>query len=185
MSRTLHLVLLAAVAASGCGIRTSSDPRPSRMPANGCAWEDYTDAKRGFSVLVQKCTDGKSGIDQVEKMIEVFDKPAQQPLDQAIRERFFNSLSDEEHAGCTAQKSERLLLPDPIVTMEITPRGGYLLEVKKKREADPEFRACGDHGQGKTLAYFEYHPNETLTKYLFVRLGKDRPLFDEMSIRLR
>jgi len=184
MNTRVACIAAAALMAAGCGLRRA-EPRPSRLPAKGCTWQDYTDDKRGLSVLVQKCPDGKSGVDEVQKKIEAFEKPGTQPLDQAIRERFFGALSDQERDGCTAQKSERLLLPDPILTMEITPRGGYLLEVKKKRETEPDFVACGDHGQGPTLSYFEYHPNETLTKYLFVRLGKDRPLFDEMSIRMK
>ena len=175
-----YLLLTGLVLLTGCH-KGPETLQASRAAEKGCAWGDYRDEKQGFSVLVQQCDAGRSGVEEAKKSIKVYPKAVNVGIEQAIRERFFPAFNDLDRAGCAVMPQTRVMFPDPIQTLEIVPYGVYSSDAARKRE-EPGFVACGDHGQG---GYFEYHPHETLTKYAFVRAGQQPLLFDERSLRFQ
>jgi hypothetical protein len=178
-----HWVFAGLLLLAGCGRKTEV-PQASRAPEKGCQWIDFRNDKQGYSVLVQDCDGGRSGTEQARKDIEMFTKGSDVPIEVAIRERIFGTMTDREREGCAVRPQTRIMFPGLVQSFEIVPRGPYASEVLKRREEGEELDPCGKYGPGRKAAFFEYQPSESLKKYVFVRLGQDPPLFDEMSIRI-
>jgi len=64
----------------------------------------------------------------------------------------------------------------------IMPTGAYAKKIDKELQQEPRDFGCGNYGAGQSTMYFEYHPGETKTKFLWVDTGQDEPLFDQASI---
>jgi hypothetical protein len=62
------------------------------------------------------------------------------------------------------------------------PTGAYAQKIDKELKQEPRDFGCGEFGAGQSTAYFEYHPEESKTKFLYVDTGQDEPLFDQASI---
>ena len=180
---------------------------PSRKPLAGCQWKEFTDQRLGIYMLIQECqppgpqmtfvasgnavyevrTSQVSDPAKGQKVVEVFEKPEAQPIMEAIRQQFVDKLPAKEKAGCTVREpAMRLRLNDSgKETFEIVPKDAYAEEIARFRSQAPGVLACGEYGQADPVWYFEYHPLEIKTRFLFVRYGQDEPLFDEQSIRLQ
>jgi hypothetical protein len=203
-------LLLILAAAPAC--RKAEEPKlpvPRKVahsrPANaGCEWTLFKDERLGVQVPLQRCKEGTqlelkaagnviylvaeqaadptSGI----KAIEVFEKPAAQPISDAIVERFVNKLPPAQRSGCIVNTpSGRIELNDSgKQSLEIIPAGGYAVEVVGRRKKEPNLPACGAYGDSGTVSYFEYHPNESQTKFFFVRISKETPVIDEQMFKL-
>lgn len=64
----------------------------------------------------------------------------------------------------------------------LVPTDEYRDQVYAELRQYPRDFGCGPFGEGQGSTYFEYHPNESLTRYAFVIYGMDEPLFDERSL---
>lgn len=198
MKQIALLTLLAAAALmAGCGKQGPGlqPAKPSRAAADGCAWATFEAAAPGVSLLYEKCqeerftfvaeantivmrraADGASW-----PIVEVFTKREMQPVEGAIREQFISALDGNERSGCVAAPSPQVRV-DALRTFEIIPAPQYAAEVAKLREKGP-VPVCGEYGDAMSLRFFVYQPEVTKTRFAFVNAGKDRPLFDETSIR--
>ena len=122
----------------------------------------------------------------VRALSEVLSKPADQSLEEAIRESFVTPLEPEARASCEVRNSTEGPPPgrDKII-VEIVPTGRYEKKIMHDLERNgPRDFGCGPFGKGQGTTYFEYHPFEDRTKYLYVIYGMDAPLFDENTIAL-
>jgi hypothetical protein len=179
-------------------------PTPSRAPEPGCTWKPFESSQLDIGLLVQSCSQkdlqyvfsAKGNWLTMRRpsdpatfnspyIIQVFSKPADQPIEAAIRARFITNLKGEARESCQV----RPLSPSPLndkrkQVFEIVPTGAYKQRIMKELQQEPRDFGCGNHGKQQGSVYFEYHPEESQTTYLFVVFGMDAPLFDENSIEI-
>lgn len=183
----------------------------SRPPMPGCVWQPYQFAQLGVRLLYQDCTDPSAhyqlsqhgnwleqhrpsddAIFGKHRIVGVFHKPATQRIEDAIQQNFVNRIrldNPREQAQarkyCRVVRSYRPVLRDANkITLTIVPTGSYLRDIQHQLQQAPRDYGCGEYGADQALSYFEYHPNVSTTRYLFVEVGMDEPLFDENSIEL-
>jgi len=196
--------------ASGAGFAADSGnartplPSPSREAEKGCEWRPFDSPALGLSLLVQQCSADNmryvfsTNGDWIEahrpsddatfngpRQIKVFRKAAYQPVEDGIRDFFVTQLPPEASASCVVRAVEKspVTSKDKII-LEIYPTGDYEKKILEELKKEPRDFGCGHYGKGQGLSYFEYHPSEDPTKFLFVEYGMDAPLFDENSLTL-
>lgn len=209
MARLWTTLACAATLGAACAAAQPArppTPRASRPAAPRCTWEPLEGREAGLRLLVQRCDRGadtyvlsfrgpvlerhRPANDTIfggHYVLEVFTKPADQPIEEAIRERFVLPLEPEARAGCEVRPVERWSprLGEGKVALTIVATGAYRAAL-----ADPargkDF-GCGDHGEQDETTYFEYHPAESRTRYAHVVYGwsGEPPLFDERSLLFR
>jgi hypothetical protein len=179
--------------------------QPSRPPEQGfgCVWQPFESRELGIRLLVQDCTDPKIHYEFSAKdgwleehrpsdpvtfgpsqIIRVLAKPADQPIAAAIRQQFVATLTDRQaKASCQVRafKNPEVKATGKLL-FTIMPTGAYAKKIGKELRREPRDFGCGEFGAGQSTAYFEYHPAESQTKFLYVDTGQDEPLFDQASI---
>lgn len=117
--------------------------------------------------------------------IQVFTKGAEENIMAAIKRVAAKKQSRRERKHCdpimrtfnflNAYKRAYVLTPDDYLAAKLADKGGD--------EGVPP-PACGAYGdQPDGLAYFEYHPDESQTRFAYVDFGQDEhPMFDESSL---
>ena len=174
--------------------------RPARA---GCSWRPFADAVLGLRLLVESCATGVPGgrfaargaeiVDVADAsggargtpVIQVFSKRAGHAIDEAIRARFFPQLVPTVRAGCRVRRQATAGEADAAREIwRIVPTDEYREQTAKWREAEPGAMVCGPYSERAGEGYFEFRPNESATRYLFVWIGGDLPHFDEHSIEL-
>jgi hypothetical protein len=198
--RAAVLVALFAVAAAGSAAPAKG---PSRKAVKGCRWEKLADSKVGLEAWVQRCDFGFRKIDflfqgsslavrysdggEPEPVVDVLDLAAGETPEQGIR-RLFDERTDKAVAsrcilapyGGTGKRA-----PRGVLRFTFVPNAAFATELAAA--ADPEEvpdPPCGDWGDAPDgIQYFEAHPGPA-RKVLFVRVGQDEPLFDEMTLKL-
>lgn len=197
-SMRLFFALLAV-----CAIASSQEAlKPSRSASPGCTWKPWRDEQLGIVMLVQECPGGNAhkfvsanstvrivlpGKDPARSPIalEVYEKPDRQKVRDTIDSRFRAKLSSRQKAGCDiVEVTDKYPLTRDNEAWQIVPIGPYKAEAARQRDVEPGAEVCGAYGEIDTVQYFEYHPSESKTRYLYVRLGPDSRLFDEKSIRI-
>jgi len=194
LAALLCLIALAAHAA-----------QPSRPTEQGfgCVWKPFESRELGIRLLVQDCTDPslhyefsvKDGwleehrpSDPVtfgpSQIIRVFSKPAIQPIEAAIQQQFIATLTDKDaKTSCRVRPFKNAEVKGTGKQLfTIMPTGTYARKIDKELKQEPRDFGCGEFGAGQSTAYFEYHPEESKTKFLYVDTGQDEPLFDQASI---
>ena len=120
------------------------------------------------------------------RLIRVLVKPAAQIIQDAIAAQFIAALPDTEaRANCKVRPFSNPAVKTkakPLFT--IMPTGAYARKIDKKLKEEPGDFGCGEFGGGQSIAYFEYHPAETKTRFLWVDTGQDEPLYDQDSIEV-
>ncbi len=206
--RRLGLFLLLAL--TGCVFdaaradRMEIPPRartllPSRPQGNGCVWKPFEAPALGIRMLVQNCSEPdwryvfavsgnaifvKSGAAKNEKIVELFTKPAEQSLGDAIEEAFIQKLTGEAKASCQVRvvKDSLVVLSEQVI-VDIAPTGAYGVRIADEAREGRRDLGCGDYGANKDgTQYFVYHPDEDKTRYLFVAQPENKSLFDQDSI---
>jgi len=202
MTRTLPPVLLVALV---LGVRPAAAADPSRPPDQGCSWENFESATLGIRLLIENCPDPRmhyvfsANGDWLEQhrpsddttfgshqVIRVIAKSAGQPIEAAIRQEFIAKLTDKTaRASCkVARARDTGVNGNGRILLEIVPSGAYARKIERELKDEPRDFGCGDYGKGQATRYFEYHPAESTTKYLWVDAGQDAPLFDQNSIEI-
>ncbi len=191
------------------GPTQAGDIKASRPAMEGCDWKPYASPQLGIRLLFPECSDPKQNYvlkengDWLEQhrpaddvtfgshqIIRVFDKPASQRIEDVIRENFVKRITlDDKQDQAQARKSCRVvktpgfrLKDSRKLTLTLAPTGKYKKKIDKELQDGPRDFGCGEYGMGQGGSYFEYHPSESKTRYVFVNYGMDEPLFDENSI---
>jgi hypothetical protein len=177
----------------------------SRPPEPGCHWEAFSSPEIGLRLLVENCEDPNAHYvlstkgewleqhrpaDDVtfgsHQIIRVLTKPVDQSIEAAIREQFIATLADHRaRASCKVvpfRFTGGAVLGSGKLRFELVPTGAYARWIDRELRKGPRNFGCGDYGKGQETVYFEYHPVESRTKFLFVDYGWDEPVFDENSI---
>ena len=202
MTRTLPAILLVALVLAW---RPAAAVEPSHPPDQGCSWEAFESAGLGIRLLVENCSDPRmhyvfsANGDWLEQhrpsddtifgrhqVIRVMTKPAEQPIEAAIRQQFIATLTDKAaRASCkVARAKDTGVRGNGKILLEIVPSGAYARKIERQLKDEPRDFGCGEYGKGQATLYFEYHPAESKTKYLWVDAGQDEPLFDQNSIEI-
>jgi hypothetical protein len=176
---------------------------PSRPAEQGCAWEPFESAELGIKLLVQDCTDANAHyvfsardgwLEQhrpaddttfgAPRIVRILTKSADQPIEAAIREQFIATLTDQQaKASCKVARVKQSAVKGAGKQLfELVPTGAYAKKIDRELSKEPRDFGCGDYGKGQSTVYFEYHPAESKTKFLWVDAGQDAPLFDENSL---
>lgn len=172
-----------------------------RQPSTGCQWVPWQDTTLAISVMAEKCDDPsaphleavnntvrvvKPGQDPAKGtiVIMVFDKSDRSRMKDAIEGRFYGDMPSRQKIGCEiALADDKVDLGKGKEAWQIRPASVYKAEAERMRRDDPGAEVCGAFGELDVLQYFEYHPQESKLRYLFVRPGPDKPIFDPKTIR--
>jgi hypothetical protein len=172
-----------------------------RQPSPGCQWVPWQDTTLAVSVMAEKCDSPsaphleavnntvrvvKPGQDPSKGtiVIMVFDKSDRWRMKDAIDRRFFDGMTPRQKIGCEiVQADDRVDLGPGKEAWQIRPASLYRAEAERMRQNEPGAEVCGPFGELDVLQYFEYHPVESKLRFLFVRPGPDKPVFDPKSIR--
>lgn len=206
IARVLATILIEA-SANSCiapALAQKMDLLPSTPAGVDCAWKTFDSPSLGLKMLVQQCaaperqytlrTQGNAiylrakagdGAGREQKIIEVFAKPVDVPIQNAIHQRFVAPSAAYKNAGCDVRDIQDLLfLGREQITLDIFPIGqyGYPSELTGKGDA---YSVCGDYGfKPDNSRFFSFHPDEDKTKYLFISMPANKSLFDPLSILL-
>ena len=202
MNRTWTSIFLVLALLAG---RPALAAEPSRAPDQGCSWENFESASLGIRLLVENCSDPRMHYvfsakgDWLEQhrpsddttfgnhqIIRVMTKPADQPIETAIRQQFIATLADKAaRSSCKMAPAKNTGVRGPgKILLEIVPSGAYARMIARELKKEPRDFGCGDYGKGQANLYFEYHPAQSRTTYLWVDAGQDEPLFDQNSLKI-
>src|SRR5258708_4360774 len=94
------------------------------------------------------------------QVIRVMTKPAEQPIEAAIRQQFIATLTDKEaRASCkVARAKDTSVRGNGKILFELVPSGPYARKIAQQLRDEPRDFGCGDYGKGQATLYFEYHP---------------------------
>lgn len=176
--------------------------KPSRKALNGCKWEKLSDAAAGLEAWVQRCDLGFRKIDfqfeanalvirysdggRPDPVIEVLDLKDGETAEAGIQRLFAERTSRFLVSRCRLVPWKDGKPPAGSKWFTFEPEGAYAAELKKRQ--DPNEVApppCGDWGSAADgLQYWEAQPASGARKVLFVRVGQEKPLYDERTLRL-
>jgi len=197
LAAMLLCLLILGVAASAA--------EPSRPPEQGfgCVWQQFESKELGIRLLVQNCTDPRIHYEFAAKdgwleqhrpsdpvtfgpaqIIRVLSKPADQKIEDAIARQFIATLPDRHaKASCKVRPFKNPAVKGTgKLLFTILPTGAYKKKIDAELRESPRDFGCGAFGAGQATTYFEYHPAESKTRFLYVDAGQDEPLFDQASI---
>ncbi|MBI5281622.1 MAG: hypothetical protein HY858_08080 [Candidatus Solibacter usitatus] len=165
----------------------------------GCKWAPWSDQDLGVAMMVQQCegaaarefkTDGltvrmvRPGQQAARGVIvlEVFEKPERQKIQEAIALKYIKHLTPRQQAGCeVVSYDDRYSLGDRNKqNFTVVPNALFRAEAARMNDPDP----CGDHAVANAIGYFEYHPGEYKGRFIFVRHTPEPMMFDPRSIRI-
>ena len=174
---------------------------PSRQPYPGCHWKPFQSGMLGVRMLIQDCL----GADHYDfsivnnevarhrpsndtiygsyTLVRVYEKPAGQAIEKALKEQFIDNLPSSRRATCTIENSGT---PGSLSEHYfILPNDERVKEINNSAGTDiPDYSECGLTSDPNSGTYFEYQPTRTTARFLYVVKGQDDPLFDEKSIEL-
>lgn len=196
----------AALTALGAALLSSTvlaaEGEPSRAPLEGCAWEQISDAGTGMTAWVQSCDfgDGRtlgyafdgnrlvqksSDFEELVPVAEVFDIKAGETATDALK-RVYAELTEPGIAKrCVLKQETETELPAGIA------RYSFVADAELQKELDattvegdiPETR-CGPYGMTyESVRHFQ--TIEGADKLVFLDLGQDDPLFDDMTLSFK
>jgi hypothetical protein len=174
---------------------------PSRAPEKGCAWRKLADAKLGLEVWVQRCQLDKRIIDfrldhgslfihwsdggDDYATLDVLPMGAGETAEAAIRRVFRQHTPKSLAERCVLSRYTEGSNPPDAERYTFVPAKAYQKELDRQKSDGVPDPPCGDWGEAPDgIQYFEVQPTSGARNVLFVRVGQDAPLFDEMTLRL-
>ncbi len=179
----------------------------------GCSWKLFQDTHLGIRMPIQVCTGnnypeyaqphfsaqgnsiylfyGTSTPSSGYQAIQTFSKPADQSITQAITSQFISPLPNAYNKTCiVGMDINSYSHPDCATTTthyDIQPNDlrKKSLDTQAGTNDIPDYSECGYYAlDPDTISYFEYHPNESRTRFIFVHAGQDTPPFDQDHIEI-
>jgi hypothetical protein len=131
-------------------------------------------------------------------LLRVLSKPAEQGIADAIQKQFVEQVVINDSNDKRKNKKDQIAArkhcsviakaqwnDDPLLQRyEIMPKPGkYKRQIDRELQKEPRDFGCGEYGAGQSTTYFEYHPQQSKTKFVYVNFGWDEDaLFDEKTI---
>ncbi|MEQ1692374.1 MAG: hypothetical protein ABMA00_13870 [Gemmatimonas sp.] len=195
------LLLVSAVTASRSAFAQTG--APSRAPVKGCQWERVSDTSAGFAAWVARCDFGarkihlfikgnslmqqySDGGATADTLIESFAlEPNEKPelgVRRVYRAHTAKAISDK----CVMAPHTLGKAPADVKRFTFVPNATYEKALKAKQDPNevPE-PPCGDWGIAPDgEQFFAVWPTSPARRLLFVRVGQDTPLFDEMTLQV-
>ena len=200
----LALVLAAPVPLRAAGVPSPKKGSPSRPAEKGCVWEKLSDAKVGLAAWVQRCDFGFRRIDlrfsksslaihysdggDLDPLVDVYDLKSGEAAEAGI-ERLYRERTEKAVAGrcvLAPYRDEFLKTPPGALRFTFVPDKAFAAELEAAGPPDgvPD-PPCGDWGDAPDgIQYWEVQPAAGAGRILFVRVGQDRPLFDEQTLQI-
>ena len=177
--------------------------KPSRTPEKGCTWERASDNAAGFATWVERCDFGNRKIHLFIKgnallqqysdggvnpdtLIESFALQANETVDAGVRRVYLAHTAKAISDRCVMAPYTLGKAPAAAKRFTFVPNAAYDKALKAKQNSNdiPE-PPCGDWGIAPDgQQFFEAWPTVAVRRVLFVRVGQDTPLFDEMTLQL-
>lgn len=179
-----------------------SEIYPFHAAYPGCIWKKLNSPV--VSLMYQKCDTGFNYIDTTVKdnkviltntskdgttintaaELELFSKPSSETPEQALKRLVIDRLElpyQREH--CVAHKTNTVLFIDHgKEAWIIEPDAEYYKRIQETGEDKIPFRVCGNFGKHiYNASYFEFH-DDNPTRFAWVSVGPNDPLFDKESI---
>ncbi|MEP6833717.1 MAG: hypothetical protein ABJB74_09990 [Gemmatimonas sp.] len=175
--------------------------QPSRQAVKGCVWERASDKTAGYATWVQRCDFGNRKIHlffkgnalmqqysdggaSADTLVESFELQSGEAADAGVRRVYLAHTKKADSDRCVLAPYTLGKTPPGSKRYTFVPNAAYEKELKKKQNPNevPE-PPCGDWGIAPDgQQYFQVWP--TGKRLLFVRVGQDEALFDEMTMRL-
>jgi len=200
----LAMLAASATVAAPTGPSNAAATTASRPPEAGCRWQPFESEALGVRLLVQSCSAPAAHYvfstvgNRIEQhrpaddrtfggpvVLEMFDKPAGQSIEDAIAAQIVAKLPSEARASCRVRRLDRPALGPGKQLYTLVPTGDYARKIRAELAEGPRDFGCGEYGKDQALTYFEYHPAQAPTRFAFVVSGFDAPLFDERSLEFR
>ena len=176
---------------------------PSRAPEKGCTWERVSDKIAGFAAWVERCDFGTRKIHlflkgnallrqysdagaTVDTLIESFPLRPNETTDAGVRRVYLAHTPKTIADKCVLAPYNLGKAPIAVKRFTFVPNATYgkLLKAKQNPDEVPE-PPCGDWGIAPDgQQFFSVWPTNAVKRVLFVRVGQDTPLFDEMTLQL-
>ncbi|MEO7361191.1 MAG: hypothetical protein ABI120_12740 [Gemmatimonadaceae bacterium] len=175
---------------------------PSRAAGKGCQWERAADKTAGLAAWVQRCdygdrkihfffkgnalfqkySDGGAG----DALIEVFDLRPNEGVQAGVQRVYLSKTPKSESARCVIAPYTPGKAGAGAARYTFEPNVTYAKELKAKQDPnDIPDPPCGDWGTAPDgQQFFQAWPTGAVRRILFVRIGQDEPLFDEMTLQL-
>lgn len=176
--------------------------KPSHPAFKGCVWERVSDNNAGLAAWVQRCDYGDRKIQlylkgnalmqkysdggEADALIEVFDLLPGESMQAGVQRVYLAKTPKAASARCVIAPYTLGAAPANAKRFTFEPNAAYAKELKAKQDPNdvPE-PPCGDWGIAPDgRQFFQVWPTGTVRKLLFVRVGQDDPLFDEMTLQL-
>lgn len=195
LAAALALTSLASVAGAQSG-------NPSRAAIKGCKWEHASDRTAGLAAWVQRCDYGDRKIHLYFKghallqqysdaatpdtLIETFELLPNESAEAGARRVYLAHAKKIDAGRCVIAPYKLGKTQAGSVRYAFVPNATYAKEVKAKADPmDMPDPPCGDWGIAVDgQQYFQVWPTSSARRLLFVRLGQDEALFDEMTLEL-
>ncbi len=168
-----------------------------RDPGEGCEWIPMSGYGIRFKALY--CRNGsrytrlvpmaggfaietEAGVSDLPR-IEVFHKPDDQAVEDAIWEQLLSEMTGPAAEGCVVERYdlEGSDHASDITRYAIEMQGDYLEQWEERFSEDPSYRPCGYYGPREAIAYFEAS-DKAPDKFLYLVIGQDAPPFSENAI---
>lgn len=198
------IVLLVSVCATTLpSMLPAQTGAPSRAAFKGCTWERASDPKAGFAAWVQRCDYGTRKIHffikgnallqqysdagaAADTIIESFALEPNEAADAGVRRVYLAHTKKADSDRCVMAPYTTGKAPASMKRFTFVPNAAYAKLLKAKQDPNdvPE-PPCGDWGTAPDgQQFFAVWPTSTARRVLFVRIGQDTPLFDEMTLQL-
>ena len=199
----LGALLVAGTLAVASRTASAQTGAPSRAASKGCTWERASDKAAGFAAWVLRCDYGTRKIHFFLKgnalmqqysdagatpdaVIESFELQPNETVDAGVRRVYLAHTTKAIADRCVIAPYKAGKAPADVKRLTFVPNAKYAKAVKAK--ADPEEVGdppCGDWGTTPDgQQFFQVWPTSAARRLLFVRIGQDTPLFDEMTLQL-
>lgn len=196
-------MLIAAVAAGvSASVANAQSAAASRPAVKGCQWERAASQTVGLAAWVQRCDYGHRKIQLLYKgnalvqqysdggtadaVIEVFDLLPAETIENGVLRLYRARTKADTASKCVVKAYAEGKAAPGSVRYEMVPNAQYARVVKAQANPNevPE-PPCGVWGTSADgIQYFQAWPRSDVRKVLFVRVGQDEPLFDELTLQL-
>ena len=176
---------------------------PSRAPEKGCQWERVSDKSAGFAAWVERCDFGtrkihlyikgnallqqySDGGATADTLIESFALLPNEATDVGVRRVYLAHTAKTIRDQCVIAPYTLGKAPADVKRFTFVPNAAYEKALKAKQNPNevPE-PPCGDWGIAPDgQQFFAVWRTSAIRRLLFVRVGQDTPLFDEMTLQL-
>lgn len=195
-------LIVSAVMASSRPVSAQTGA-PSRASQKGCKWERASDKSAGFAAWVERCDFGtrkihlyirgtallqqySDGGATADTLIESFTLQPNEATEAGVRRVYLAHTAKPISDKCVIAPYTLGRAPADVKRFTFVPNTAYekALKAKQNQNEVPE-PPCGDWGIAPDgQQFFAVWPTSAVRRLLFVRVGQDTPLFDEMTLQL-